>query len=160
MHCYDYPRPSVTVDLVVFARPKDHRDDLKVLLVKRGKDPFKDCWAIPGGFLNEDETTEAAAIRELEEETGHKLVRTGPDRDSLNLIGVYDKPDRDPRGRVITVAYLAEIDGVPEVKGADDAVEAKWFDVCALNLDILRMKTSLAFDHNEIYRDAIWKRVR
>jgi 8-oxo-dGTP diphosphatase len=162
-HCYEYPRPSVTVDLVVFATPintsprkKLNRPDLSpyVLLIKRGKDPFKDCWAIPGGFLNEDEKSEQAALRELEEETGYLLDSHG----RLKFLNVYDRPDRDPRGRVITLAYLAEIDvdTIPEVKGDDDAAEAKWFHTGELMVLLERGEINLAFDHKEIFEDAMW----
>jgi 8-oxo-dGTP diphosphatase len=151
-HCYEYPRPSVTVDLVVFARNPDwkkHDPSLSVLLIRRGKDPFKDCWALPGGFLDENETTEDAAIRELKEETGHEL----DPQTYVKLVGVYDTPNRDPRGRVISVAYTAELDRIPEVKGSDDAVEARWFHLKELTDDF-----KLAFDHHDIIVDAIWEK--
>ena len=112
----------------------------KVLLIERGADPYKGCWAFPGGFLNMDETTEECAIRELEEETGMKIQE-------LQQIGAYSKVDRDPRGRTITVAYLAVIDSPCEVTGQDDAAKAQWFPI-----DVL---PELAFDHDEIMRDAI-----
>ena len=111
----------------------------KVLLIQRGFDPFKGCWAFPGGFMNIDETTEQCAIRELEEETGLKL-------ENLKQIGAYSKVDRDPRGRTITVAYLAIVDTPLEVKGLDDAAKAQWFPIDAL--------PPLAFDHEDIMRDA------
>jgi 8-oxo-dGTP diphosphatase len=124
--------PSVTVDCVVF----DGRD--RLLLIRRRHPPFAGQFALPGGFVDYGETTEAAARRELAEETG--LVA----RD-LRLIGVYSKPDRDPRGHTIGIAYLAAIeDGAPTA--GDDAAEAEfrsdWRDL------------DLAFDHNEIVGDA------
>jgi 8-oxo-dGTP diphosphatase len=112
----------------------------KVLLIERGADPYKGCWAFPGGFLNMDETTEQCAVRELEEETGMKIL-------GLQQIGAYSKVDRDPRGRTITVAYLAVVDSPCEVIGLDDAAKAQWFPLDAL--------PKLAFDHDEIMRDAI-----
>jgi 8-oxo-dGTP diphosphatase len=133
-YTYKYPRPAVTADCVVITK-----EDRKVLLIERGADPFKSCWAFPGGFLNMDETTEQCAIRELEEETGVKIQE-------LRQIGAYSKVDRDPRGRTITVAYLAIIDSPCEVKGKDDAAKAQWFPLDAL--------PKLAFDHDEIMRDA------
>jgi 8-oxo-dGTP diphosphatase len=112
----------------------------KVLLIQRGADPFKGAWAFPGGFMNMDETTEECAIRELEEETGLKVS-------VLHQIGAYSKVDRDPRGRTITVAYLAIIDAPAPVKGQDDAAKAEWFPITEL--------PHLAFDHYDIMHDAV-----
>jgi 8-oxo-dGTP diphosphatase len=137
-YTYKYPRPAVTADCVVVTREADP----KVLLIQRGGEPFKGCWAFPGGFLEMDETTEECAIRELEEETG--LVVKG-----LRQIGAYSKVDRDPRGRTITVAYLAIVDAPIAVKGLDDAAKAEWFPIAAL--------PPLAFDHADIMKDALAK---
>ena len=137
-YTYKYPRPAVTADCVVITSEEEPR----VLLIERGEEPFKGCWAIPGGFLNMDETTEQCAIRELEEETGLKI-------DKANQIGAYCKVDRDPRGRTISVAYLAIVERPLEVSGQDDAAKAKWFPVNAL--------PPLAFDHDEIMADAMAK---
>ena len=95
-YTYKYPRPAVTADCVVITKEAEP----KVLLIQRGDQPFKGGWAFPGGFMNMDETTEQCAIRELEEETGLRLS-------NVHQIGAYSKVDRDPRGRTITVAYLA-----------------------------------------------------
>lgn len=151
-YCYDYPRPAVTVDLVVLARNKAG-NKLYVLLIKRGKPPYEGSWAIPGGFLDMNETTQAAAVRELKEETG--LVVPKPPR----LVGVYDHPDRDPRGRVIAVTYGIVLDQAYEdikVAGQDDAAEAAWHDC----YDAKRMP--LAFDHNQELDAALnlWARGR
>ena len=135
-YTYDYPRPAVTADCIVMTRD----DDPKVLLIERGHEPFKGCWAFPGGFMNMDETTEQCAIRELEEETGLKVTE-------IKQIGAYSKVDRDPRGRTITVAYLALVDALLPVKGNDDAAKARWFPIKNL--------PKLAFDHEEIMIDAI-----
>jgi len=135
-YTYKYPRPAVTADCVVMTKESIPQ----VLLIERGADPYKGCWAFPGGFMNMDETTEQCAIRELEEETGLKL-------NDLYQIGAYSKVDRDPRGRTITVAYLAIVDAPAEVRGQDDAAEAQWFPIDAL--------PPLAFDHEDIMRDAI-----
>lgn len=135
-HTYKYPRPAVTCDCVVITT----EDEPRVLLIERGNAPYKGCWAIPGGFLEMDETTEQCALRELEEETGLKLV-------NLKQIGAYSKVDRDPRGRTISVAYLAIVDHPLEVSGQDDAAKAGWFPINAL--------PPLAFDHAEIMADAI-----
>ena len=133
---YEYPRPAVTADCIVVTR----EDDPKVLLIERGHEPFKGYWAFPGGFLNMDETTEQCAIRELEEETGLKITE-------IHQIGAYSKVDRDPRGRTITVAYLAFVDKPLPVKGQDDAAKAQWWPIKNL--------PRLAFDHEEIMKDAI-----
>ncbi len=135
-YTYKYPRPAVTVDCIVMT----NEPLPKVLLVQRGIEPYKDRWAFPGGFMNMDETTEECAIRELMEETGLKV-------EELHQIGSYSKVDRDPRGRTITVAYLAIIDSPLEVKGQDDAERAEWFPIDKL--------PKLAFDHEEIMSDAI-----
>ena len=133
---YKYPRPSVTADCIVFTK----EPDAKVLLIQRADEPYKGSWAFPGGFMNMDETTEQCAIRELEEETGLKLCK-------IHQIGAYSRVDRDPRGRTVTVAYLAVIDAPREVIGQDDAAKAEWF--------LLSDLPHLAFDHYDIIQDAI-----
>ena len=135
-YTYKYPRPAVTADCVVMTKEATPQ----VLLIERGFDPYKGCWAFPGGFMNMDETTEQCAIRELEEETGMKVTE-------LQQIGAYSKVDRDPRGRTVTVAYLIVIDAHVAVTGQDDAAKAQWFPIDAL--------PPLAFDHEDIMRDAI-----
>ena len=135
-YTYKYPRPAVTADCVVITREAEP----KVLLIQRGFDPYKGCWAFPGGFMNMDETAEQCAIRELEEETGLKVS-------TVYQIGTYSKVNRDPRGRTITVAYIAIIDSPLEVQGRDDAAKAEWFPISDL--------PELAFDHEEIMSDAI-----
>ena len=134
-YIYEYPRPAVTADCMVITKEKEP----KVLLIQRGHEPFKGCWAFPGGFMNMDETTEQCAVRELEEETGLKVA-------DIQQIGAYSKVDRDPRGRTVTVAYLAVIEKPEAVKGLDDAAKAQWFPISAL--------PKLAFDHEEIMKDA------
>lgn len=133
---YKYPRPAVTADCVVITKEPLP----KVLLIQRGAAPYKGAWAFPGGFMNMDETTEECAIRELEEETGLKVA-------TVHQIGAYSKVDRDPRGRTITVAYLAIIDSPEEVRGQDDAAKAMWYPITKL--------PHLAFDHYDIIKDAI-----
>ena len=135
-YTYEYPRPAVTADCVVITKEASPR----VLLIQRGYDPYKGCWAFPGVFLNMDETTEQCAIRELEEETGMQL-------DNVQQIGASSKVDRDPRGRTITVAYLAVVDEAKDVTGQDDAAKAEWFPLAEL--------PPLAFDHADIMQDAI-----
>jgi 8-oxo-dGTP diphosphatase len=131
-----YEKPSVTADCVVF----DGRD--RLLLIRRRNQPFAGQFALPGGFVDPGETTEDAARRELLEETGLQA------RD-LRLVGVYSKPGRDPRGWTISIAYLVTTEeGAPQA--GDDAVEvefrADWREL------------PLAFDHNEIVRDAVTMR--
>ncbi len=138
-YVYEWPRPMVTVDAVVFAFSGDK---CRLLLIKRGSEPFEGKWAIPGGFVEMDEELEDAAARELYEETGLRNVR-------LRQMHTFGKCGRDPRGRQITVAFIgiAEKD-IHNVKGGDDAAEARWFDIDKLPAD-------MAFDHNEVARFAI-----
>ena len=135
-YTYKYPRPAVTADVVAITK----EEEPKVLLIQRGFEPYKCCWAFPGGFMEMDETAEECAIRELEEETGLRL-------DAIVQVGTYSKVDRDPRGRTITIAYLAIVDEPLSVIAQDDAAMAEWFPINAL--------PTLAFDHNEIMSDAI-----
>ncbi len=137
-YTYDYPRPAVTTDCVVFGF--DGRD-LKVLLIERGLEPYKGAWAFPGGFLNMDETAEQGALRELKEETGLDLRY-------IKQVGAFSDVDRDPRTRVITIAFYA-LAKKAEVQGGDDAAKAQWF---ALN-EVPR----LAFDHDYILRKTMQK---
>lgn len=140
MYCYKYPHPAVTADCIVYHR---NGDSIDVLLIKRKNEPYKACWAFPGGFINIDESAEEAAIRELREETGLEV-------DKIEQLKAYSNPERDPRERIITIAFIAESD-IKDVKGSDDAQEAKWFSIDEL--------PPLAFDHEDILKDAI-KRIR
>lgn len=135
-YTYKYPRPAVTADCIVITKEIEP----KVLLIQRDEEPFKGTWAFPGGFMNMDETTQQCAIRELEEETGLRVS-------DIHQIGAYSKIDRDPRGRTITVAYLAIIDEPTTVIGLDDAAKAEWWSLSDL--------PHLAFDHYDIMQDAI-----
>jgi 8-oxo-dGTP diphosphatase len=131
-YCYEYPRPALTVDVVVVTREERPR----VLLIRRKGEPFAGIWAIPGGFLEMDETLEAGAARELEEETGVKVERP----EQLHTFG---DPGRDPRGRTVSVAYLARVDaGAVQARAADDAAEVGWHDLAS--------PPPLAFDHDKI----------
>lgn len=135
-YTYKYPRPAVTDDCVVIT----HKAEPRVLFIKRGGEPFKDCWAIPGGFMEKDETTEQCAVRELKEETSIVIS-------NLHQIGVHSKVDRDPRGRTVSVAYLAITDKIQIAVGQDDAAEVKWWLLTALS--------EMAFDHDDIMRDVV-----
>ncbi|HLF90075.1 MAG TPA: NUDIX domain-containing protein [Anaerolineales bacterium] len=133
-YTYDYPRPALTVDIVVFTLRESR---LSVLLIQRKEPPFAGMWALPGGFVNMGETLEEAAQRELEEETGLQ-------ESYLEQLYTYGNPDRDPRGRVVTVVYFALIaaDASIQAEGGSDATRAAWHPVEDL--------PPLAFDHTEI----------
>lgn len=140
MFSYEYPRPCVVVDCVVTYAPL-WGESLQVLLIQRGKEPFRGMWALPGGFMNMDETCEQAAIRELKEETGCSVRLLGQ-------VGTFSRVDRDPRDRMISVAFYGSLDSpVEETKAGDDAVAAIWF-----SLDNL---PKLAFDHDKIISVAL-----
>jgi len=132
-YTYEYPHPAVTTDIAIFTVIDDA---LKVLLIKRGEEPFKGEWALPGGFLEIDESLDACARRELQEETGLEGVY-------LEQLYTYGAVNRDPRERILTVAYFALISlSGQQVQAGDDAGEAQWFEVDAL--------PALACDHAEI----------
>lgn len=145
----DFPRPSVTVDLVIFTLLDR---DLKVLLIRRDAHPFKGALALPGGFLRvgegneQGEDLEAAAHRELAEETGLPLGSVW-----LNQLATFGAPNRDPRMRVITVAWFALVrpDLAPLVEAGSDAADAGWFSLTELG------EHSLAFDHRAILDAAV-----
>ena len=135
-YTYDYPRPAVTTDCVIFGYDGK---ELKVLLIERGIEPFKGCWAFPGGFLNMDEDALAGARRELKEETGLEDA-------FIEQFHTFSEPGRDPRGRVITIAHYALVK-IQEVEGGDDAAQARWFPIEEV--------PPLAFDHDRILRMAM-----
>lgn len=146
-YTYDYPRPSVTVDIILFTF---HDNTLKVLLVQRDHEPFAGKWALPGGFVNLDEDLHHAALRELAEETNVTDVY-------LEQLYTFGSPDRDPRTRVITVAYFALLStdqvGRQQLRAGSDAGDARWWNIYAL--------PDLAFDHETILHYALqrlrWK---
>lgn len=127
-------------DVVLLAGPLHERH---VLLIKRGWAPHRGCWALPGGLVDTGETFLEAASREAVEETGIDPVGL------LNQVGVYDTPDRDPRGRVVSVAYYAALPDMPDPLAGDDAAAAQWV------LATTALDESLAFDHREILVDAL-----
>lgn len=150
MFCYDYPRPAVTIDIVVCTSGLSD-----VLLIQRKHAPFEGCWALPGGFIEMEETLEAAALRELQEETGVSEVE-------LTEVGVFGAPFRDPRGRVITIAYAAVLEEpTVSIKAGSDASAAAWFSTAPFDPtreSKAAMKVpKLAFDHAEIIRKALEK---
>ncbi|MFO0867200.1 MAG: NUDIX hydrolase [Gemmataceae bacterium] len=131
-HVYDYPMPAVTVDIAIVSKDEPRR----ILLIRRKSDPFAGAWALPGGFIEMDETLDESARRELQEETGLTTRR-------LEQVGIFGDPGRDPRGRTISVAYLTEVDPDKlKPAAADDAAEVGWFS--------LQRPPKLAFDHAKI----------
>jgi 8-oxo-dGTP diphosphatase len=137
MPAQDYPKPSVTVDVVIMTL---RGEELQVLLVKREIMPYRGQWAIPGGFVHLDESLEAAARRELCEETGVTDVY-------LEQLYTFGEPERDPRGRVISVAYIALTPAPLLAKAGSDAREARWWPMSEL--------PALAFDHDKILQYAL-----
>jgi 8-oxo-dGTP diphosphatase len=137
-YCYKHPHPAVTADCVIFGYDDNN---IKVLLIQRGNEPYKGHWAFPGGFMNIDETAEQCALRELEEETGLKDVK-------VEQFYTFTDVNRDPRERVISIAYYGKIQ-LSNVKGSDDADDAQWF-----SLDEI---PNLAFDHDLVLSKALEK---
>lgn len=152
---YPYPRPAVTCDAVIFTL---RADDLAVLLIQRGDEPYKGRWALPGGFVNENESLDRAAARELSEETGITNVR-------LEQIGAFGDPGRDPRGHTVTIAWATFLVTEAKIKAGDDAAAAEWHAFRTLALDGAAASRSLpapkkgarrtpavrlAFDHAKI----------
>ncbi len=148
-HTYEYPRPAVTVDMVVLAIVGL---ELRVLLIRRGEPPFRGRWALPGGFVRtrddggQGESLDAAAARELQEETGLR-----PEDVLLRQFHAFGEPGRDPRGRVISIGYFALVpaDLITRTRAGDDAAAAQW---CAV-ADCAQRK--LAFDHDEVLARAL-----
>ncbi|HBG27027.1 MAG: hypothetical protein A2Y10_04405 [Planctomycetes bacterium GWF2_41_51] len=138
-YIYEWPRPMVTVDAIIF---NTSGDKPRVLMIKRGSEPYKGKWAFPGGFVDMDEELEHAVARELEEETGLTGVK-------LAQFYTFGKCGRDPRGRNITVAYIG-VTKNEKIKGGDDAAEAKWFEIDSL-------PENMAFDHQNVASLAIKK---
>jgi 8-oxo-dGTP diphosphatase len=130
--CYEFPRPSLTVDVAVMTREQPFR----VLLIRRKAEPFAGKWALPGGFVNENECLTDAACRELKEECGVEQV-------DLEQVYTFGDPGRDPRGWTVSVVYLARVPAEKVVPVAgDDAAEVRWFPLDAL--------PPLAFDHAQV----------
>ncbi|CAL5226759.1 g9612 [Coccomyxa viridis] len=142
-HCYEYPRPSVTVDAAIIAKPAEGKP-AKLLLIQRKKPPCQGQWALPGGFVDENEPLDHAAARELKEETSLDASQSGV---VLEQIGAFGDPGRDPRSWCVTVAYAALVPSGLDIEAADDAEEAEWFDV-------RKLPSKLAFDHKVIVRTA------
>jgi 8-oxo-dGTP diphosphatase len=131
-YTYEYPRPALTADALLLCRNENRHF---ILLIKRKYNPFKDYWALPGGFVNIDEELVTACARELEEETGITDIE-------LKQFETFGTLNRDPRGRTVTVVFWAETDTLLKAKGSDDAARALWFSIEYL--------PQLAFDHQLI----------
>lgn len=130
---------SITTDAVIFAEEKE---GLYVLVIKRKNEPYQGQWALPGGFLEENELLETGCLRELQEETGLKLEK-------VERVGVYDAIQRDPRGRTISVAFTTKLSKRKAIKGSDDAAETKWM--------LLKEVEEIAFDHGQIIEESLEK---
>lgn len=137
MYCYDYPRPCVTTDTLIFRKINNI---WHILLIERGNEPFKGCWALPGGFVEMDEDLDTAAARELQEETHLEGIE-------LHQLYAFGEPNRDPRHRTITIAYWGIDNSEMAAKAGDDAAHLQWFALEAL--------PSLAFDHDKIIAKAL-----
>lgn len=138
-YTYEYPRPAVTVDVVLFTI---RGGELAVLMIRRGGPPFKGQWALPGGFVEENESLERAASRELKEETGIEQT-------ALEQLGAFGDPGRDPRGHTVSVAFYAFLVAPARPVAADDAADAQWVSVSAL------ARQRVAFDHARIIALAV-----
>lgn len=136
-YVYTYPRPSLTVDAMVF---RNRNGVWEIMLIRRGREPFSGSWALPGGFVDMEETLEEAIQRELEEETGLQGVE-------LDQFRAFSALDRDPRGRTVSVVFWGILADEQEVMAGDDAAEVGWFPLNDL--------PELAFDHQDIIQRAI-----
>lgn len=141
-YTYDYPMPSITCDIIVNRQTfKTSGVINEILLIKRKNNPFKDCWALPGGFMEINETLETCARRELKEETNI-------DANDIYLKKILDNVDRDPRGRVVSVVFVTNVSQHVEAKANDDAKELAWFNINEL-------PQNMAFDHKVLFQTII-----
>ncbi|HVT05543.1 MAG TPA: NUDIX hydrolase [Thermoanaerobaculia bacterium] len=139
--CYNYPRPAVTADIALF---RGSGDDLEILLIQRKKDPYEGLWALPGGFVNDNEKLEDGAARELQEETSLRARK-------LEQFGAFGDPGRDPRGHTVSIGFMSEVRGKGNGTAGDDAAGLRWFAAGRL--------PKLAFDHKRVIQQALraWK---
>lgn len=139
-YSYEYPRPAVSADIAIF---RNEGETIEILLIERKNEPFRGMWALPGGFLEIDETLEETAARELEEETGLNNI-------DLKQFRTFSNVARDPRTRVITTVFYGMVTfDKSDVRGGDDAEKAGWFAVDSL--------PPLGFDHGKIIMDLLLK---
>lgn len=138
IYTYAYPRPAVTVDIIVLKNFDNHPE---ILLIERKNEPFKNMWALPGGFVDKDEDIETAAYRELKEETSIEDI-------NLSQLHTFGKPGRDPRGHTISIVHIGFLkNNNQKIQAGDDAKNLQWFSVNQL--------PELAFDHQEIIHYAL-----
>lgn len=137
-YTYNHPRPAVTTDAVIFTL--NEQDDLQVLLIQRLNEPFKNGWALPGGFVEMDETLENCVSREIKEETGLTGIK-------FYQLAAFSKTDRDPRHRTISIAFWGFCKRDSKLAPGSDATNAQWFDINKLPI--------LAFDHEDIIKKAL-----
>jgi len=136
-YCYEHPRPALTVDIVLFHSTGNR---IEVLLIRRAREPFKGLWAFPGGFVDQDESLEDAAARELREETGISSVQLGQ-------VGAFGDPGRDPRGHTVSITFGGLVESRLDASAADDAADVKWHSALRPPM--------LAFDHKRILKAAL-----
>lgn len=141
-YTYNYPRPALTVDILITRKTNT---ELEILLIQRLNHPFKDKWALPGGFVDMNETLEQAAARELAEETGLTKIE-------LKQFKAFSTPGRDPRGHTVSMVFKGVTNNDAKIIAGDDAKDANWFNINKL--------PSLAFDHDEIIGDALQRTER
>ncbi|MCU4174970.1 NUDIX domain-containing protein [Carboxylicivirga sp. N1Y90] len=132
-YTYEYPRPALTTDVILICKG----EETKVLLIKRANEPYKHCWAFPGGFVDMHEDLSTGALRELKEETGIEGI-------TIHQFRTFGAVDRDPRHRTVSVVYYAFVDSELSAIAMDDAADVAWFNVDEL--------PKLAFDHDEILK--------
>lgn len=138
IYTYAYPRPAVTVDIIVLKNFENHPE---ILLIERNNEPFKNMWALPGGFIDKDEDIETAAYRELAEETSIQDIK-------LSQLHTFGKPGRDPRGHTISIVHIGFLqNNNQKIQSGDDAKNLQWFSINEL--------PDLAFDHQEIIHYAL-----
>ena len=145
MHEYEYERPALAVDAIVmrhFNESEDRNSKTEILLIRRGREPFKGKWAFPGGYVEKDEEPDFACARELHEETRILIPCT-----DFKLHSVHGRPGRDPRGWVVSITYLIRLPTFVDATAGDDAAEVKWFDEDE--------PPPMAFDHRETF-DGWW----
>lgn len=141
-YTYDYPRPAVTTDAILITKKQN---EIYILLIERGNDPYKGKWALPGGFIEMDEELEHACSRELQEETGITDI-------SLTQFSAFGSVGRDPRGRTISIVFWAKVNTTLKASYGDDAVNAEWYKINEL--------PPLAFDHKEIINKFIEEKLK
>ncbi len=140
---YEYPRPMLTVDAIIY---RQNADEIEILFIKRGNNPYKDMWALPGGFVDMYEDLVEAVKREVKEETRLKTIE-------FKQFRAYGKPGRDPRGRNVAIVFFGECKKNQQAKAGDDASDTKWIKFKTNEYYPSQNIINLAFDHNQIIDD-------